>query len=580
MNIVLQGIGVSAGIAMGKIHVLANQKYEITDDRISDTDLEIVKLESSLIKCGKQINELFEKAMKEIGEDEAQIFEAHLMILEDKVFLDEIKGLIVNDKLNAACSTQTVTQKYVDMFNSMEDEYLKERAADLKDVSSRIIKNILGIKMDIYSLCEDVIIVAEDLTPSDTAALDKKHVLGFITKEGGATSHTAIISRTLEIPAIVGLEELASLNEHDYVVMDGENGTIIKNPSEKQTREYAKKQVELTSKKEIYYQYIDKETVTKDGRQVSLGANIGNVEDLEAALKNGIEGVGLFRTELFYLQRNSLPSEEEQFEVYKELAEKLEGKPLIIRTLDVGGDKEIPYMDMPKELNPFLGYRAIRLCLDKKKIFLTQLKAILRAGLYGDVKILIPMISSMEELLLAKDIIEEVKEELRNSDILFGDDIEIGMMIEVPSAAIMSDMLAKEVDFFSIGTNDLIQYTTAVDRGNKKVCHLYNEFNPGVLRLIDIVIQNAHKQGIWVGMCGEAASSNTLVPLLLAMGLDEFSMNSVKVPEIRWMLSKIEYKKTKELTKVLSLSTSNEVVKSLEKFIEENVKTGEADETK
>jgi len=568
---VLKGIGVSSGVAMGKVKVLVNEKYEINDNKIQDDNKEIEKLQSAIKQSANQINALYDKALVEIGEDEAQIFKAHLMILEDAAYLNEVKGLINNDKFNAAYSVDTVTQKYVSMFDAMDDEYLRERAADLKDVATRLVKNILHIKIDIYKLDEDAIIVADDLTPSDTAALNKNYVLGFVTKEGGVTSHTAIIARTLEIPAIVGVDEIEDLNDGDFVIIDGFEGIITVNPDDEQKRECEETKKKILEDKKIFNQYKDKETVTKDNKHVALGANIGSVEDLEAALKNGIEGVGLFRTELFYLERNSLPTEDEQYKVYKALAEKLEGKPVIIRTLDVGGDKEIPYMEMPKELNPFLGYRAIRLCLDRKKLFLTQLKAILRAGMYGDVKILIPMISSMEELLLAKEMLQNAKDELRENNVKFDENVELGMMIEVPSAAIISDLLAKEVDFFSIGTNDLIQYTTAVDRGNKKVCHLYNEYNPGVLRLINMVIKNAHDSGIWVGMCGEAASNNILVPLLLAMGLDEFSMNSVKVPEIRWLLDNIEYGKSKELLEVLNYASSDEIVNKLKDFIEESI---------
>ena len=567
----LKGIGVSSGVAMGKVKVLVNEKYEINDNKIQDDNKEIEKLQSAIKQSANQINALYDKALVEIGEDEAQIFKAHLMILEDAAYLNEVKGLINNDKFNAAYSVDTVTQKYVSMFDAMDDEYLRERAADLKDVATRLVKNILHIKIDIYKLDEDAIIVADDLTPSDTAALNKNYVLGFVTKEGGVTSHTAIIARTLEIPAIVGVDEIEDLNDGDFVIIDGFEGIITVNPDDEQKRECEERKKKIFEDKKIFNQYKDKETVTKDNKHVALGANIGSVEDLEAALKNGIEGVGLFRTELFYLERNSLPTEDEQYKVYKALAEKLEGKPVIIRTLDVGGDKEIPYMEMPKELNPFLGYRAIRLCLDRKKLFLTQLKAILRAGMYGDVKILIPMISSMEELLLAKEMLQNAKDELRENNVKFDENVELGMMIEVPSAAIISDLLAKEVDFFSIGTNDLIQYTTAVDRGNKKVCHLYNEYNPGVLRLINMVIKNAHDSGIWVGMCGEAASNNILVPLLLAMGLDEFSMNSVKVPEIRWLLDNIEYGKSKELLEVLNYASSDEIVNKLKDFIEESI---------
>ncbi len=567
----LKGIGVSSGVAIGKIKIIEDDRYAIEKKIVENETIELQRFSSALEASRKQIQKIHDKAMAEIGKDEAGIFEAHLMILEDEAYIKEIEKLIQDEKLNAEFAADKITGKYIEMFNGLDDAYLKERAADLKDVSTRIIRNILGITINDYNLKEEVIIAANDLTPSDTASLDKKYVLGFLTEEGGAASHSAIMARTLEIPAVVGVEGLLdSIRNNEFIILDGDTGDIISNPGVKQLEKYSNKKENLLKSKKIYSQYKDKETVTIDNKKVVLAANIGSPADLDTALNNGCEGIGLFRTELFYLERTSLPSEDEQFEVYKSLAEKMEDKPVIIRTLDVGGDKEIPYMDLPKEMNPFLGYRAIRLCLEREDIFLTQLKAILRASFYGNIKILFPMISSMEELMLAKEFVKKAEAALTEKGIPFNENIEAGIMIEVPSAALMSGLMAREADFFSIGTNDLIQYTSAVDRGNKKVSHLYTEFNPGVLMLIKQVIQNAHKEGIWVGMCGEAASNSRLVPLLLAMGLDEFSMNSANIPQIRCLINNMKYEDAKKLLDVLNYGYIEKIKDKLDQFIKDN----------
>ena len=514
-----------------------------------------------------QLQQLYQKALTDLGETKAQIFKAHEAILQDEAFLKEIEALIQNDQYNAPYAVTKVSQKYIDMFRAMDDSYLRERALDMKDISDRVVKNLLGICTEAFSLDQDAIVVAKDLTPSDTAALDKQHVLGFLTEEGGATSHTAIIARTLEIPAIVGVEGVDSLQNGDIVLFDGERGEVYRNPGEQMIAEYLSRKESIEQERQYYRQFCDRETKTADSQRVVLGANIGCLEDLELALKNGAEEIGLFRTELFYLGRASMPTEEEQFHTYRVLAIKMHRKAVVIRTLDVGGDKDIPYMNLASEQNPFLGYRAMRISLDQSDMFETQLRAILRASAYGTIKILLPMISSMEEILSAKEHLETAKKSLREHGIPFDETIETGAMIEVPAAAMISDLLAKEVDFFSIGTNDLIQYTVAVDRGNKKVSHLYNVCNPGVLRLIYLTVQSAHKAGIKVGMCGEAAADKKMISLLLAMGLNEFSMSAAMIPEARCLISKIDTQTAKQMLPLLDCAMPEEISETLEAYM-------------
>lgn len=567
VKVLFKGIGVSPGIAIGRVHILADEKYSISQDRVDDGVEELKHLQASLKRSREQIQQLYNKAANDLGEEKAEIFKAHEAILQDKAYLKEIENLILQEKFNAPYAVSKVSQKYIDVLRAMDDPNLRERAFDIKDISTRVIRNLLGIYADTVSLNDDVIIVTKDLTPSDTAALDKQHVLGFITEEGGATSHTAIIARTLEIPAVVGLQDFNDLHDGDIVLLDGEQGEVYRNPGEQLKAEYRAKKERLDQARCRYLQFRGWGTLTADQKKVALGANIGCLEDLELALQNGAEEIGLFRTELFYLGRSSLPTEEEQFQTYRALATKMERKPVLIRTLDVGGDKNIPYMNLPAELNPFLGYRAIRVSLDQSEMFETQLRAILRASVYGKIKILLPMISSMRELLSAKEHIENAKRALRENDIPFDQTIETGIMIEVPAAAMISDLLAKEVDFFSIGTNDLIQYATAVDRGNKKVSHLYNVFNPGVLRLIQLTVRNARTAGIDVGMCGEAASDARLIPLLLAMGLNKFSMNAAMIPQVRCLISGVDTQVAEPLLQLLDHAMAEEIIDALEKYM-------------
>ncbi|WP_105615607.1 phosphoenolpyruvate--protein phosphotransferase [Vallitalea okinawensis] len=559
------GIGASPGITLGRVKVFKQDLYQIEKRPIIDCDQEIIRLIRAFDKSKEQIQALYDKVLQEVGKDEASIFEAHLMILEDETLMTEIKEKILIEEINSEVVVECVFEKYIEQFKQIENDYFKERALDLKDVANRIIENLLGIiKTDLSNLKEEVIIVAKDLTPSDTVGLDGEHVKGFVTESGGKTSHSAIIARTLEIPAVVGVKYiLKEVKDGDFIIMDGDTGKVVLNPEPEQIVLYENRKEQKLLAKKVHETYRDQSTITKDNRKVDIAANIGTLNDLDQAIENGAEGIGLFRTEFLYLDQSYLPTEEEQFQVYKQVAIKMNNQPVIIRTLDIGGDKEIPYLNMPKEMNPFLGYRAIRLCLNQVDIFLTQLKALLRASCHGNIKIMFPMISSMEELKQAKGLLDQAKKLLDIEKVPYNDDVEIGMMIEVPSAALLSDQFAKEVDFFSIGTNDLIQYTVAVDRGNENISYLYSEYNPGVLRLIHMIIKNAHCEGIWVGMCGEAASNEKLIPLLLAMGLDEFSMSSSMIPRSRYLINNLYYEEVQRLLKVLNWSEGSKIEKYL-----------------
>ena len=550
----IKGIGASPGIALAKSLIVKNEEIIINKRNVDDINFEINKFKEAILSSKKDLTAMKEKVLREIGESEAEIFEMHIMLLEDDCFNSEVTDMIVNERCNAEFALDKVAQGHIALFESMDNDYMKERAADIKDISQRTIRHILNVKtVDLSNLMEDVILIAEDLTPSDTASMDKSRVKGFITKIGGRTSHTAIMARTLEIPAIVGCgEALEKVKDGDFIAMNGEAGSLEINPSELLIRTFNVLKKEEEEHKAVLKEFKGKKTVSLDGRHVELAGNIGSPNDIEALLSNDAEGVGLYRTEFLYMNKEtSFPTEEEQFDAYKQVLEAMNGKPVIIRTLDIGGDKNLPYFQIESEMNPFLGYRAIRLCLDRKDIFKTQLRALYRASIYGKLRIMFPMISSLEELLKVKEICEEVKSELREENISFSEDIEIGMMIEVPSAALMSDILAKHVDFFSIGTNDLIQYTCAVDRMNEKVSHLYNQLNLGVLRLIKIVIDNAHKEGKWVGMCGEAAGDMEMIEFLLGMGLDEFSMSPSSILKARKLISETSYEKANEMASKL-----------------------------
>lgn len=526
-----KGIAASKGYAIGKVFLQVNEEIVITDEKISDIEGEKAKLQKALDDSRAQLEKIKEKALTEMGEEKAQVFEAHITLLDDPEFTGAMQMEIESNSTNSMKAVQSVTDMFVSIFDAMEDAYMRERAADIKDVSKRIISNLAGKGGDAFAITEEnTIVVAHDLTPSDTAQLDRSKVVGFITDIGGRTSHAAIMARTLEIPAVLGLGDITtSVKTGDKVIVDGITGDVIINPSEEVIAEYTEKKEKFQAEQEELKKLIDVKTTTKSGRRIEVCGNIGKPEDVLGVIANGGDGVGLFRTEFLYMDRESAPTEEEQFESYKFVLEKMEGKQVVIRTLDIGGDKTLPYLPLPQEMNPFLGYRAIRLCLDKKEIFKVQLRALLRASVFGKLCVMFPMISGIQEFRQAKEVVEECKAELRTEGKEYSDNIQWGIMVEIPAAAVMADELAKEVDFFSIGTNDLIQYTLAADRMSEKVSYLYNPMHPAVLRLIKMTIDGAHSQGKWVGMCGEMAGDETAIPTLVEYGLDEFSMSATSI---------------------------------------------------
>ena len=557
----IKGIGVCPGISIAKALILKEEELIIEKKSITDIEQEKTKFDNAILKAKNDLEKIYSTVLKELGDDKAQIFQAHMLILNDPELIGPTKEKIESG-LNAEFAFEEVVSQMIAIFESIEDEYLKERAADVRDVSKRVLTYLLGKEViDVSVLPDEVILIAEDLTPSVTASMDKRMVKGFLTNIGGKTSHTAIMAKTLEIPAVVGLNDITEkVKNGDIIAFNGKTGEIIINPSEEELNNYKEQKIKFENYKKEIKELIGKQSITKDGKVVELAGNIGTPADVEGLLLNDAEGVGLFRTEFLYMNRHEIPSEEEQYEAYKKVLESMGNKPVVIRTLDIGGDKEVPYLNLPKESNPFLGYRAIRLCLDRKDLFVTQLRALLRASVHGKLRIMFPMISSLEELLNAKNILNETKEALIKEGVKVSDNIEVGMMIEVPSAAIISDILAKHVDFFSIGTNDLIQYTTAVDRINEKISYLYTPMNPAVLRLIKLVIDNAHKASIWAGMCGEVAGDERLIPVLLGMGLDEFSMSAISILPARKLISYLSLKEAEEISnKVLSLNSAEEI---------------------
>lgn len=564
-----KGTGASPGIALGKALVIEHSELVIEKKTIENIDKEIQKLESAVKVSKEELTKVKEKALAELGEHEAEIFEAHLLVLEDPELIGSAISKIRDEKVNADYALNEIKEIFVAMFESMDNEYMRERAADIKDVTNRVLRHILGIKVvDLAELDEEVVLIAHDLTPSDTATMNKNMVLGFLTDIGGRTSHTAIMARTLEIAAVVGLNDITKkVKDGDYIVFNGDTGEVIVNPDEETKAKYASLKEEFEEYRKSLELLKGQASITTDGRHVELAGNIGSPNDVEGLIKNDAEGVGLYRTEFLYMDKeDSFPTEEEQYEAYKAVLEGMNNKPIVIRTLDIGGDKELPYFEMEAEMNPFLGYRAIRLCLDRKDIFKTQLRALYRASVHGKLRIMFPMISSLEELLDAKEVIKELLKELDAENIAYSNDVEVGMMIEIPSAAVISDVLAKHVDFFSIGTNDLIQYTCAVDRMNQKISHLYNQFNPAVLRLIKMVIDNAHKEGKWVGMCGESAGDQRMIPILLGFGLDEFSMSPISILPARKLITSLSYADMQKFAdEVLAMGTAKEIKEYVDK---------------
>ncbi len=542
MKPTLQGIAASDGIAIAKVYTLTEPDLTVTKVTVEDSEKEVSRLDDALAASIKDVELIKETALKNLGEEEAQVFDAHLMVLSDPELIGQVKDNITSNKVNAESALKEVTDMFISIFAGMEDNpYMQERAADIRDVSKRILAHLLGVKIPSPATIKDeVIIVAADLTPSDTAQLNRQYVKAFVTDIGGRTSHSAIMARSLEIPAIVGTKEVTSIaKDGDIIIVDGLSGDVFLNPSEEVVAEYRAKAEAFAAQQAEWEKLKDSKTYTKDGHQVELAANIGTPKDLEGVVNNGAEGVGLYRTEFLYMDSHEMPTEEDQFEAYKAVLEGMNGKPVVVRTMDIGGDKELPYLPLPHEMNPFLGYRAIRISLNEPEMFRTQLRALLRASVYGKLRIMFPMIATLNDFRGAKALLEEEKAKLIAEGVAVSDDIQVGIMIEIPAAAVLAHQFAKEVDFFSIGTNDLIQYTMAADRMNERVSYLYQPYNPSILTLIKHVIDSAHKEGKWAGMCGEMAGDQTAVPLLVGLGLDEFSMSASSVLKTRSLISKL-----------------------------------------
>ena len=542
MKPTLQGIAASDGIAIAKVYTLTEPDLTVTKVTVEDSEKEVSRLDDALAASIKDVELIKETALKNLGEEEAQVFDAHLMVLSDPELIGQVKDSITSNKVNAESALKEVTDMFISIFAGMEDNpYMQERAADIRDVSKRVLAHLLGVKIPSPATIKDeVIIVAADLTPSDTAQLNRQYVKAFVTDIGGRTSHSAIMARSLEIPAIVGTKEVTSIaKDGDIIIVDGLSGDVFLNPSEEVIAEYRAKAEAFAAQQAEWEKLKDSKTYTKDGHQVELAANIGTPKDLEGVVNNGAEGVGLYRTEFLYMDSHEMPTEEDQFEAYKAVLEGMNGKPVVVRTMDIGGDKELPYLPLPHEMNPFLGYRAIRISLNEPEMFRTQLRALLRASVYGKLRIMFPMIATLNDFRGAKALLEEEKAKLIADGVAVSDDIQVGIMIEIPAAAVLAHQFAKEVDFFSIGTNDLIQYTMAADRMNERVSYLYQPYNPSILTLIKHVIDSAHKEGKWAGMCGEMAGDQTAVPLLVGLGLDEFSMSASSVLKTRSLISKL-----------------------------------------
>ncbi len=565
----IKGIGASAGIAVAKAFVMETPSFDIPSHKIEDVAAEKARFQDAIAQSKTELEAIREHTLRELGPDKAEIFSAHLLIVEDPEIVSQVNDKIESENMNAAKALDEVAQTMVMIFESMDNEYMRERAADVRDVTKRVMAHILGVTfVTPASISEEVIIIAEDLTPSDTAQLNRKYVKGFATNIGGRTSHSAIMSRSLEIPAVVGTKvALEEIKNGDLVIIDGTEGDVFVNPSEDLVKEYEGKRADFEAYKEELKQLVNEESITADGHKVKLAANIGTPNDLEGVLKNGSDAIGLYRTEFLYMDSETFPTEEEQYTAYKTVLEGMEGKQVVIRTLDIGGDKELSYLDLPKEMNPFLGYRAIRLCLEETDLFRTQLRALLRASAHGNLAIMFPMIATLEEFRAAKALLLEEEAKLKEEGIEVGQ-YETGMMVEIPSTAVMAKQFAKEVDFFSVGTNDLIQYTMAADRMNEKVSYLYQPFNPAILNLLHNVITEAHKAGKWVGMCGEMAGEELAIPILLGLGLDEFSMSASSVLRARSLVKRLTKSETEAIVnEVLNIDTAEEVVNFLsEKF--------------
>lgn len=560
----LQGIAASSGIAIAKAYRLVEPDLSFEKKTVENAEAEVARFDAAIAQSKTELEAIRDNAKENLGADKAAIFEAHLLVLSDPELLSPIQDKVKSEKVNAEVALKETADMFITMFESMDNEYMRERAADIRDVTKRVLSHLLGVKIVNPSMIsEEVIVVAEDLTPSDTAQLNRQFVKGFTTDIGGRTSHSAIMARSLEIPAVVGTKVATKdIQNGDLVIVDGLKGEVHINPTPELVEQYKKENEAFEAQKAEWAKLKNENTYSQDGHHVELVANIGTPKDLEGVINNGGEGVGLYRTEFLYMGRDQLPTEEEQFESYKAVLEGMAGKPVVVRTLDIGGDKELPYLSLPKEMNPFLGFRAIRLCLEEKDMFRTQLRALLRASTFGNLKIMFPMIATLDEFRQAKAMLEEEKAKLISEGVAVSEDIEVGIMVEIPSTAVLADQFAKEVDFFSIGTNDLIQYTMAADRMNERVSYLYQPYSPSILRLVKMVIDAAHKEGKWTGMCGEMAGDETAIPLLLGLGLDEFSMSATSILKARAQirhLSKSDMEKMAE--QALQLPTTEEVVK-------------------
>ncbi|MBT2637342.1 phosphoenolpyruvate--protein phosphotransferase [Bacillus sp. ISL-39] len=566
----LQGIAASNGIAIAKAYKLVEPDFSFEKKTIDAPAEEIARFQSALQTAKVELEKIRDHAGTALGADKAAIFDAHLLVLSDPELISPIEDKIKTENVNAELALKETADMFISMFESMDNEYMKERAADIRDVTKRVLAHLLGIQIPNPSMiAEEVVIVAEDLTPSDTAQLNRQFVKGFTTNIGGRTSRSAIMARSMEIPAVVGTKAATEeINNGDLVVVDGLKGEVHFNPTPEVLEAYKKIQEDFEKQKAEWAKLVNEKSVTADGHHVELAANIGTPKDLKGVVENGGEGVGLYRTEFLYMDRDQLPTEEEQYTAYKAVLEGMEGKPVVVRTLDIGGDKELPYLNLPKEMNPFLGFRAIRLCLEEVDIFRTQLRALLRASVHGNLKVMFPMIATLNEFREAKAMLEEEKARLIQEGVEVADHIELGIMVEIPSTAVLADQFAKEVDFFSIGTNDLIQYTMAADRMNQQVSYLYQPYNPSILRLVKMVIDAAHQEGKWAGMCGEMAGDETAIPILLGLGLDEFSMSASSILKARSLIRNLNKADMEKLaSNVLNMSTTEEVVEAVNQAI-------------
>lgn len=571
MSKLIKGIAASDGVAIAKAYLLVEPDLTFDkNEKVTDVEGEVAKFNNAIEASKVELTKIRNNAEVQLGADKAAIFDAHLLVLDDPELIQPIQDKIKNENANAASALTDVTTQFVTIFESMDNEYMKERAADIRDVSKRVLSHILGVELPNPSMIdESVVIVGNDLTPSDTAQLNKEFVQGFATNIGGRTSHSAIMSRSLEIPAIVGTKSITQeAKQGDMIIVDGLNGDVIVNPTEDELIAYQDKRERYFADKKELQKLRDADTVTVDGVHAELAANIGTPNDLPGVIENGAQGIGLYRTEFLYMGRDQMPTEEEQFEAYKEVLEAMDGKRVVVRTLDIGGDKELSYLNLPEEMNPFLGYRAIRLCLAQQDIFRPQLRALLRASVYGKLNIMFPMVATINEFREAKAILLEEKKNLKNEGHDISDDIELGIMVEIPATAALADVFAKEVDFFSIGTNDLIQYTLAADRMSERVSYLYQPYNPSILRLVKQVIEASHKEGKWTGMCGEMAGDETAIPLLLGLGLDEFSMSATSILKARRQINGLSKNEMTELAnRAVDCATQEEVIELVNNYV-------------